>query len=78
MTVGADNTNSTIVNAISECEKFGLERENALDLVSRLIDSTDSIRLIYKDAGVDSLQIENAVRIRENIVSAFRAQSKVN
>lgn len=76
MKVGTDNTDSTLANAISECEKFGLEREEALALVNQLVDSTDSMQRIYKDAGVDPEQIENVARVRENIISAFRLESK--
>jgi serine/threonine-protein kinase HipA len=78
MKVGADNTHSTLVNALSECAHFGLKPEEALELVNQLIDATGSLQAIYRDAGVDSERVENAARIRDNIISAFRARPKVD
>jgi len=74
MKVGADDTRSTLANALSECEHFGLRPEKALGLVNQLIDSTGALPEVYREAGVDPERVAVAARVRENIVSAFRAR----
>lgn len=74
MKVGVDNTQSTLANALSECAHFGLKPEEALECANRLIDSTGALQSIYREAGVDSERAATAARIRESIVSTFRAR----
>ncbi len=74
MKVGADDTHATLANALSECEHFGLKREEALALINQLIDSTAALPAAYREAGVDPERAAVVARVRQNIVSAFRAR----
>lgn len=76
MKVGADDTHATLANALSECAHFGLKPEEALELVNQLIASTGALPAVYREAGVDPERVAVAARIRESIVSAFRARPR--
>ncbi|MCX7157872.1 MAG: HipA domain-containing protein, partial [Proteobacteria bacterium] len=72
MSVGAGNTTASLANALSECGRFGLGREEAGSVVQDLVRTTEQLEQVYLDAGVDADRAAQAARIRQGIVSAFR------
>jgi len=75
MIVGADNTNATLANALSECGRFGLTKDEAVESIAELISSTESLESDYIEAGVSPDQISNAMRIRDRIIQAFNSDA---
>ena len=71
MIVGAENTNATLGNALSECGRFGLAHDDAQEMLTGLIAGTEVLETVYREAGVDPDRIAAAMRIRENIVQSF-------
>ena len=72
MSVGAGNTTASLANALSECGRFGLGREEAGSVVQDLVRATEQLEQVYLDAGVDADRAAQVARIRQGIVSAFR------
>ena len=70
MIVGAEDTGATLVNALSECGRFGLTREDAAELVAGLVAATEILEGVYREAGVDPDRIAAALRIRQKIIGA--------
>jgi shikimate kinase len=74
MEVGTSGSEATLVNALSECNRFGIDYEEAHALVEELIRGTEALGPVYRDAGVDPSHVEKAARSREKIVAEFRSQ----
>jgi hypothetical protein len=71
MEVGTSGSEATLVNALSECNRFGIDNEEANALVEELIRGTEALETVYRDAGVDPSHVEKAARSREKIVAGF-------
>ncbi len=78
MQVGASGSEATLANALSECNRFGIQNEEANAIVEDLIRRTEALGTVYRDAGVDQSQVEKAARSREKIVAEFRGQKADN
>jgi serine/threonine-protein kinase HipA len=72
MEVGTSGSEATLVNALSECNRFGIDNEEANALVEELIRGTEALGTVYRDAGVDPSRVEKAARSRERIVAEFQ------
>lgn len=71
MCVGAQSTDSSLINALSECGRFGLRQEDAKNLVNELIAATEQLDAFYVNAGVEAERAAHVARTRQRIVSAY-------
>lgn len=71
MQVGTGDTESSLTNALSACERFGLRRDEAVALVERLIEASKDMADIYRDAGIEPARIEAAEQYRRRLVREF-------
>jgi serine/threonine-protein kinase HipA len=71
MDVGAGGTESSLANALTSPEHFGLAANEAKHLVEQLIDATEAMNNVYREAGVDEQSRERARVHREAVISAF-------
>ena len=62
MRVGADEADSTLANALSECAQFGLKRDEAVRAVREVATVVAGWRDHFKQAGVRSADIESLSR----------------
>lgn len=58
MRVGADESDSTIVNALSQCSMFSLTKKNALEEISKVVRVIDSWKTHFSACGVVASDIE--------------------
>ncbi len=77
MEVGAMDAESSLANALSACERFGLQYDEAMVLVEGLIEATRGMADTYREAGIDEMRIERATEHREKLVADF-AKRKVS
>lgn len=62
MRVGADGTDATLDNALSECRQFGLERAAAIDEVRRVCDVVAGWQAHFRRAGVGERDVAELAR----------------
>jgi serine/threonine-protein kinase HipA len=71
MGIGARGTEASLENAVSECDRFGLTTDEALDVVKRLIESTSNLTDVYREAGIDGGRVKRIAQYRERVINAF-------
>lgn len=71
MQVGTGATESSLKNALSACERFGLRRDEAVAVVEGLVEASKELADIYRDAGIEPARIEAAEQYRRKLVEAF-------
>lgn len=72
MEVGTADTESSLANALSACERFGLKQDEAVALVEGLIVATHQMADVYLEAGIDEIRVGRAAAYRERIVAEFK------
>ena len=69
--VGTGATESSLRNALSACERFGLRRDEAVAVVEGLVEASKDMADIYRDAGIEPARIEAAEQYRRKLVKEF-------
>jgi len=72
MEVGVSDTEASLMNALSACERFGLQRDAAVALVEGLIEATRGMADAYREAGIDEIRVVRAAAYRERLVADFK------
>jgi serine/threonine-protein kinase HipA len=71
MIVGAQGSEASLGNALSQCAHFGLAVEDATGVIEQLIRDTQVLGSVYREGGVDRDIVERTQQYRDRTVASF-------
>ncbi len=71
MIMGAQGSAASLDNALSACAHFGLSVEDAIRIIEELIQGTEALSSVYREAGVQVDIVERTRQYRDRAIANF-------